>query len=271
MKTKFLLFILLFTFVFSCSRHQAGNNSAYQHPLVERSSFPGNDQEYAAFTAIIVSKEASGMSDEEYQKYTRELNNTTIQKGFIKDFHRRNEYERQPKEIKIFPIDSSNLDEKQRSLAKAGTYPRWAGAILVTNEPNASSSTLFAGHAGFVDSYWDTTESFPSGGVQRKDNDWEGRYKGSAVYGIYLISTTNSNVLDISRGQEVANLAYAYRNRPYNFYLWDKDRMDAFYCSQLVYRVIKNVYNVDISNNSWTGVTPMDLYNDKKTGAFYIR
>jgi uncharacterized protein YycO len=155
-------------------------------------------------------------------------------------------------------VDTNSETDLVSTLATTtGTYPSRRGTILVTDGLQVDS---LVGHAGMVLGPTYTIESFPSGGVQIKFDNWTSRY--GRVWGISAKSTT------LDQDASAADWSVAQNGKPYNYIFGDIDNLDKFYCSQLVYKAFKMVTGVDIN---WMGgvVTPADLVNSDETFTFY--
>lgn len=141
--------------------------------------------------------------------------------------------------------------------ATSGSYPTRKGTILVTDGLRTDS---LVGHAGIVLKSKKSVESFPSGGVQYKYDNWTTRYK--KVWGITTYGTTAAEDADAAKWAEEKIGA------PYNYNLFNIENTSKFYCSQLVYKAFKTKTGVNLN---WLGgiVTPADLVNDGDSYVIY--
>jgi uncharacterized protein YycO len=176
------------------------------------------------------------------------------------------EFDKVDEEIRKHGVEST---EKDPNITRkiTGTYPTRKGAILVTK--NGILGAL-SGHAGIVYDKERTIESYskpkkpsePKEGVQIHKNDWASRY--STVYGLGVIPTTKA--ID----EKAAEWCYNKRGLPYNYNFANINRVDKFYCSQLVYRAYKAEANIDL-NYLGGIVLPIDLVNSDLTQIIYTK
>lgn len=133
------------------------------------------------------------------------------------------------------------------------------GDILIN--PNSSSSTTssFIGHAAIVSMKNEITiESFPRDrspihrdGVQRYDNRWRN------YHGVLLYQPKNAGTVEYKRA---AGFAEKQIGKPYNWKFFEKNRKDAYYCSQLVWQAWLSA-GIDIEKGSIPNgvIAPMDI------------
>lgn len=141
-----------------------------------------------------------------------------------------------------------------------GTY----GDILVSLLVDSGSAGL-AGHAAIVSLDSSVTiESFDKNfspikkdGVQYYTNDWRIK-KGSL-----LLRPKNAT---LSQYRKAAIYAEKQVGKPYNWFFFNKNRTDAFYCSQLVWRSWLE-QGIDCEKGSIPNgaITPADLVNSSNT------
>ena len=162
--------------IVSCNRNKSEINTSNSNKpqLVQRSNFVGTDSQYEKYKNMLVSQSVSKMNDEEYEEYIDFINRKDVQEGVIKDFERQESYKLERSEKVVLPLEKDG--KVIESTRAQGTYPRWRGAILVTDEPNSSQNfepvTSFGGgHAAIVYDYNQTIEAMPNGGVQKLDNN----------------------------------------------------------------------------------------------------
>ena len=140
------------------------------------------------------------------------------------------------------------------------------GYILVTDSP--LSSGIVGGHAGIIraETTAETIKAMPSGGVDRHANVWDWRYKGQQVWALKIKNKSNAE------HKKAANWADQQRYKPYNYNFADRNRTDAFYCSQLVWAAVKNALNIDISNNPFgASIFPMTLLDSLELIQVYYK
>ncbi|MDR1773742.1 MAG: hypothetical protein LBR30_02580, partial [Clostridioides sp.] len=149
-----------------------------------------------------------------------------------------------------------------------GTYPRRKGAILVTKDGKYGE---LIGHAGIVYDEDTTVESFGKGapwkpakddGVQLYKNNWD--IKKKTVYGLGVRVTTKA--ID----EKAAQWCWNKIGTHYNWNVFDTERVDKLYCSQLVYRAYKAEANINLNYNGGI-VRPMDLVNSNLTHIIYTK
>lgn len=121
-------------------------------------------------------------------------------------------------------------DKDSSGLTRAGTYPTRKGVILVTRDGKLDK---LVGHAGIVYNSSTTVEAFPKSrapkntagkiidGVSTYSNKWHLRY--NKVYGVTTSGTT------LSQDASVADYAYSYRNKPYNWTFTNTETTSKFY------------------------------------------
>ncbi|MDR1774549.1 MAG: hypothetical protein LBR30_06755 [Clostridioides sp.] len=153
------------------------------------------------------------------------------------------------------------ITEKDPNLTRSvtGTYPTRKGAILVTKDGKFGE---LIGHAGIVYSPSQTVESFPSDGVQARENKWYNKY--DKIYGLGVRKTT------VSTDEKVAQWCWNKRTKPYNWNFTDVNTVEKFYCSQLVYRGYKAEANINLNYGGGI-VYPMDLVNSGETYTSYTK
>lgn len=144
-------------------------------------------------------------------------------------------------------------------MTRAATYPTRKGVILVTDD---GSFGELVGHAGIIYSSTETVESFPDGGVALYDNDWDTRY--TTVYGATVVGTTSTE------DSLASDDAEGRIGKPYNWIFTDVNRVDQFYCSQLVYRAFLDVASINLNQGGWI-CFPIDLIQSKSTNTIYTQ
>ncbi len=143
--------------------------------------------------------------------------------------------------------------------ARSGTYPTRNGVILVTKDGKLNE---LVGHAGIIWTSSTTVESFPSGGVQRRNNDWNSRY--ATVYGV----TTSGTSVD--QDNNASNRANSHYGKPYNYNFLNVSTTNSFYCSQLVYRAYLDETGLNLNQGGGI-VFPIDLVQSSNTYTVYTK
>lgn len=126
----------------------------------------------------------------------------------------------------------------------SGTYPTRYGVMLVTNDGDW-------GHVGIIWTSTTTIESFPDGGVQRYDNDWNTRYY--EVYGVTNTTTT------AAQDNEASNRCQQQEGKPYNYSFFNIETRDKYYCSHLVWSAFKDLYGIDVYKGFPRPLGPINL------------
>lgn len=162
-------------------------------------------------------------------------------------------------------------DKDGSQLTKAGTYPTRKGVILVTRDGKLDK---LVGHAGIVYNSSTTVEAFPKSrapkntsgkivdGVSTYSNKWHLRY--NKVYGVTTYGTSSS------QDASVANYAYSYRNKPYNWVFTNTETTSKFYCSQLIYKGYKAKTGKNLNQGGGI-VFPIDLVQSSNTYIIYTK
>ncbi|WP_322922808.1 YiiX/YebB-like N1pC/P60 family cysteine hydrolase [Paenibacillus campi] len=128
------------------------------------------------------------------------------------------------------------------------------GQFLVTTDTASSASSAWAGgHAAIVYSGYYTIESFGNrgneNGVRLWSNDWNTRY---SHFQLRSVSGTTAQ-----QDTNAAYAAYSFLNKPYNYNFFNINQTNSFYCSQLVWYVFNNKYNINLNDGG--AVWPVDL------------
>lgn len=135
--------------------------------------------------------------------------------------------------IKPLPDELAAVNSSQRETADTrangteyGTYPRFAGAILVTTEK--AFGLINTGHAAIVYNSNYAIEAMGSSvnKVRVISNNWNN--KPARVYAAYV------KYLSENQMTQAANKAASWLGRPYNYDFTNYTTRTKFYCSQLV-------------------------------------
>lgn len=178
------------------------------------------------------------------------------------------EYEQRKIEKEKALEDAGIEQPKERQKRSANTiYPQYVGQtgdILVTPESVSgyiNGNGSLTGHAGMINLWHKyTTESFPDGGVQRRNNDWKTRYKK------FICGEPKG--VPVGPGLAAARYAESHQGFGYNWNFANKTTTDRFYCSQLVWRAWYNQgYDLDV--NGGLVVSPADIMASPKLNVFY--
>ncbi|MFT9488343.1 MAG: YiiX/YebB-like N1pC/P60 family cysteine hydrolase [Tepidibacillus sp.] len=148
---------------------------------------------------------------------------------------------------------------------QAGYYSR-PGMFLVTLDTASSSSSAWAGgHAGLVYNDYFAIESFGNkgdkNGVNLWPNDWDTRYEHMEL------RSTNDTTID--EDKQAAEKAYLYIGKPYNYNFFYIDQDDSFYCSQLVWYVFNDLFNINLNDGG--AVWPVDLTESSEAYLVYSK
>lgn len=146
--------------------------------------------------------------------------------------------------------------------ASVGSYPTRNGVMLVTSDSNILGYHM--GHAGIIWTSTITVEAKP-GGVYRYPNTWASQY--THVQGISVKSTTQA------QDNSASNWCNARNAYPYNPNFFNTGTRTAFYCSQLVWAAYKDMYGINIDQNtSVLGcIVPVDLPNEPTNYILYVK
>ena len=168
------------------------------------------------------------------------------------------QYFKNPKPLEIDTKENENMILARSS----GDYPTRNGVILVTTDKKDSGLPNGTGHAGIIYSGFGTIESFPSGGVQRRVNDWSSRYDN--VRGLSVRGT--------SSGQDGASSAWCNNQvgKSYNWAFTDTSTRNRFYCSHLVWSAFMDNCGVNLDDDGGI-IYPIDLVISRNTSVVYAK
>jgi uncharacterized protein YycO len=139
----------------------------------------------------------------------------------------------------------------------------------VTLEGSSFLSVLgLNGHGAMVLSRTQTVEAWGNqsatrNGVQVWPNDWN---TGAFAHFLARTALTTTSTQDA----QAANRAKAQVGKPYNKDLFSIDQDNSYYCSQLVYRQFKVLFNADL-NVGGGAVPPVDLANTQNAVTIYSK
>jgi uncharacterized protein YycO len=141
------------------------------------------------------------------------------------------------------------------------------GVFMVSMNDSSASVTSFAGgHGAMVYSSSNTIESYGNrssgNGVYYYPNNWETRYQSMVARSV--VGTT------VAQDQQAALRASQQVGKSYNYNFWDIDQDNSFYCSQLVYRQFKALFNISLNDNGGA-VWPGDLSVTKNATTIYSK
>lgn len=142
------------------------------------------------------------------------------------------------------------------------------GIFMISHNDSSSSSASWAGgHAAIVYSEYNTIEAYGNksaseNGVLYWPNNWEKRY---AHFTARTVSSTTT-----SQDQQAVTRASQQVTKPYNWYFYDIDQDNSFYCSQLVYRQFKVLFGIDL-NYGGGAVWPGDLMSTENAVDVYTQ
>ena len=133
--------VVLLSLVFiTCNKNRF---SAPQEPLpkyITAAEFIGTPEGFEVYsTTLFIPREEFAGNDEDFRAYVKVANDPRMQKGYFGKRREEAEFAKKPKTL---------MATKEGTNRVIGSYPRDRGDILVTDEPNASGSGYFAGHAG---------------------------------------------------------------------------------------------------------------------------
>lgn len=149
------------------------------------------------------------------------------------------------------------LDVSEEDFFEISKYKTSKGDILYTPDANVKG-WLYVGHAAIVYNSEETVEAW-SDGVKKMKNDWPAKWDNMAAMWVSGAEGSDYN--------SVGNYAYRQIGKPYNYVVYDYEREDQFYCSQLVWRAWYN-RGWDLDDNRFI-IFPSDIYNDDDTVVFY--
>lgn len=149
-----------------------------------------------------------------------------------------------------------------------GTYGGWTwrdGVICVTT--SKVIGVIETGHAGLIapaPDYYATIESNPEKGVHASFQSWDTKYPQYKSWQVGVLSTTEYE------DHLAAKWASAQKGKVYNYKVYDKERTDAFYCSQLVWAAYLNATGVDLNTSSWGKIIhPYEFLDNDNTTIIY--
>ena len=148
-----------------------------------------------------------------------------------------------------------------KDLPALGTH----GDIIISLKASSGSALPFTGHAAIVsENRWQTIESYaklfsPIGkaGVQIYDNTWKSKKN------TFLVRPIGAKHADYLKA---ARYARKQVGKPYSFSFFNKEKKDAFYCSQLVWRAWREAGKNIGENPQFKGaVFPLDILQSPNT------
>jgi uncharacterized protein YycO len=141
------------------------------------------------------------------------------------------------------------------------------GIFMVSMNDSSASVTSFAGgHGAMVYSNLNTIEAYGNrssgNGVYYYPNNWETRYQNMVARSVSGTTVDQDKQAAIRASQQVG--------KAYNYNFWDIDQDNSFYCSQLVYRQFKALFNINLNDNGGA-VWPGDLSATKNASTVYSK